>query len=137
MPACLQSRVAGQAKSRATIVKAKKRIREVIESLQGQYPGHGMDDADYDSDGLEAEKIVCCVCRGLDCEEVGNDILLCDAKVRYSPHTQPLVIPPSLVVPTLLCSRCICRSLSCAVGSRVAIGPSTSSASSQSPPLRT
>jgi hypothetical protein len=72
-----------------------------LASLHSQYPaGVRMGEDEYDSDGIEAEKIACCVCGGFDCEGEGNDILLCDAKgCNRAFHQRCLVPVPTAEVP--------------------------------------
>jgi len=80
--------------SRARIRKGKHRMREIVLSLKGLYPGESVAEEEYDSDGIEAEKIACCVCKGYDCEGEGNDILLCDAKGCDRAYHQQCITPP-------------------------------------------
>jgi len=98
-------------KARSTIKLCKIRIREAISSLQALYPGVKMDA--YDSDGIDAEEIKCCVCGQLDCEGEGNDIILCDAKGCDRAYHQLCVDPPlsqeDLNDDDWFCPTCDCR----------------------------
>jgi len=81
--------------ARMKIRRAKGRIREVMQSLKGEYPkGVRINEDQIDDDGIDAEGIVCCVCGGEGCDEVGNDILLCDAKGCHRAFHQQCITPP-------------------------------------------
>eukprot|EP00939_MAST-03C_sp_MAST-3C-sp1_P004267 g4267.t1 len=101
-------------RARRACIKSKLRIRDIIKDLR-QHPNENevrLPASAYDGSFVLAESVFCAVCRSADCEESGNDILLCDHagcdKAFHQKCLNPIVVDVGGEDDPWYCHRCQC-----------------------------